>query len=66
MPRHLLPGVVPRSFPPLHSPSYVVKSCEEGEEGGAYLDDMDLEPYQDDRNDDGLATAGVAHSRPEM
>ena len=25
---------------------------EEGEEGGALLDDMDLEPYQDDRNED--------------
>ena len=31
---------------------YDIDDPEEGEEGGAYLDDMDLEPYQDDRNED--------------
>ena len=31
---------------------------EEGEEGEGYLDDMDLE--EDDRYEDGMATAGVA------
>jgi len=39
---------------------YDIDDPEEGEEGGAYLDDMDLVDYENDRYEDGMAAAGVA------